>query len=48
MKNACVWPWINPRRSMQRRDLLAAVVAVEPGCRGRDLGWVLAVEGGPS
>jgi hypothetical protein len=28
---------------MKWRDLLAAVVAVEPGCRGRDLAWVLAV-----
>jgi hypothetical protein len=33
---------------MKGRDLLAAVVAVEPGCRGHDLGWVLAVEGGPN
>ena len=30
---------------MLKRDLLAAVVAVEPACRGRDLGGKLAVEG---
>ena len=30
---------------MERRDLLAAVVAVEPGCRGRDPGGTFAVEG---
>lgn len=30
---------------MKARDLLAAVVAVEPGYRGRDPGGILAVEG---
>jgi hypothetical protein len=30
---------------MNLRDLLAAVIAVEPGCRGRDLSPRLAVEG---
>jgi hypothetical protein len=30
---------------MAKRDLLAAVVAVEPGCRGRDLCLRVAVEG---
>jgi len=29
---------------MKRRDLLAAVVAVEPGCRGRDPVGAFAVE----
>ena len=43
-ENACMWPWIEGRRTMSQRDLLAAVVAVEPGCRGRDLAWVFAVE----
>jgi predicted N-acetyltransferase YhbS len=30
---------------MSPRDLLAAVVAVEPGCRGHGLGGKLVVEG---
>ncbi len=33
------------RRTIDPRDLLAAVVAVEPGCRGRNLGGKLAVKG---